>query len=536
MDQKTLQFYFDKSKKAKDQVKSVYNEVLEFTDSTYQIVDSATKDFQPKEIDSVIPIALDDLVSFLMTSMFNRSSKWATLKMNEKLYKLVSGDMEEYLVGSEIDKLNKQLENTSDVVFTYLNQSNYYTEIAKALREAVNLGVGCYRITETTNAYTPFTFQYVPLDDLYYWVDSLGRPNYVFKVLRDMSEVAINLMFKGECKIPSKLKNPDEDSETLMEIVVPAEEDGKFTYMITDESFKEVLLEKEIDYNPITIFRWSLEGSNPWGLGLSLKGLKCFKELKDLKDKRKASAEKLLDPPLFLSGDKSLAMSLSLEAKAINYAGNRTNTGLGMNTEIGVTPIQTVGTLLPLDQDIAEKYNEIRQLYISNPLGNVADTTRRTKTEVEMRLQSLRQKWGLSYELLAQELLTPAFITPFKILVNQKKIEFEMANFDATMINYRNALSLSQDVQSVEMIIMYMQQAVAVAQNAEQVGLNSTKTLTYFQDNLGVPQDLRLTEEEQTALRERLMQQQEAIASSRFQQQMENAGNETGGAEGQPMM
>lgn len=319
MDEKTLQFYFAKAKSAKEQVKAVYNEVLEFTDSTYQIVDSETKDFKPKEIDSVIPVALGDLVSFLMTSLFSRSSKWATLKMNEKLYKLVNGDIDDYLVGQAVDKLNKQLENTSDVVFTYLNQSNYYTEIAKALREAVNLGVGCYRITETVDAYTPFIFQYVPLDDLYFWVDGLGKPNYVFKMLRGMNQTSLELMFGTDITLPKDLKDPDADSVTLIEVVVPAEEKGKYIYKITSEDFKTVVLEKEIEYNPIVIFRWETEGSNPWGIGLSVRGLKCFKELKELKDKRMESADKLLDPPLFLKGDKSLAMSLSLKAKAINY-------------------------------------------------------------------------------------------------------------------------------------------------------------------------------------------------------------------------
>lgn len=177
--------------------------------------------------------------------------------------------------------------------------------------------------------------------------------------------------------------------------------------------------------------------------------------------------------------------------------------------------------MLPVDQEIQQKYQEIRQLYVSNPLGNVADTTRRTSTEVEMRLQSLRQKWGLSYESLSQELLTPAFVTPFKILIAQKKIEFEMADLDATMINYINALATSQNVQNVEMIIMYMQQAKGAMEIAETVGLNVSKTLSYFQDSLGIPQDLRLTQEEMEALRQQLQQQQQMMLQQQMQQNMQ---------------
>lgn len=141
---------------------------------------------------------------------------------------------------------------------------------------------------------------------------------------------------------------------------------------------------------------WSKEGSNPNGLGLSIKGLKAFKELEEKKEQRRESAEKLLNPPLFVRGDRALAQMLSLKANSVNYAGAATPTQMSLNQDVSVDPINTVGNLLPLDQDIMELKNEIRELYTSNPLGSIDDYKRRSALESQIRLNALRQKWALS--------------------------------------------------------------------------------------------------------------------------------------------
>lgn len=517
MESKDLQYYYDLAKKAKDSTVSVYNEVLKFTDSTYQILDAESDIPAPVEIDPIIPIALNDLTSFLMTSMFSRSQKWASISMNNKLYKLANGTLDDFQIDDTLKALNTKLEIAGDITFTYLNQSNYYNEIARALREAVNIGNGAYRVTETENALVPFIFQYVPLNDLFFTEDAYGRPVYIFKFCRKMNSIALKKMFGEEITIPTDIKDPNQDTVTVVECITPHEEDPNlFVYQVMSADLKTELLSKELDYSPINIFRWSKEGNNPMGIGLSVTGLKAFKDLKDLKEKRKLSAEKLLDPPIFLRGDKQLAMALSLKAKAVNYGGANPSGPLQAGSDVTLEPIQTVGSLLPLEQDIREKEMYIKELFTSNPIGNTEDFKRRTALEVETRLNALRKKWALSFELLERELLMPAFLGPLKILIRRNQIDFETGDIDLTMINYKNALALSQDVQAVEMVSMYLQQAQLVTQTAEANGLNSNRTLTYFMDNLGIPLELRMDDQE---MENRRQQAQAAMA-----QQMQMAG------------
>lgn len=380
MDAKTLQYYLSKAKKAKEEVKSFYNEVLEFTELSYKIEDSASKNTKPNEIDTIIPMSLSNLVSFLMSSMVSRSTKWATISMNEKLYKLVNPE-EEYQLNQAIVDLNRNLENISDITYTYLNQSNYYSEIAKALRECVNIGTGAYRVSERDKSLTPFVFQYIPQDDLFYWEDSLGRPVYIFKYIRDINGTGLKTMFGDAVKMPSGITDMDEDKVTVIETITPVEnEDSKFDYVVYDESFANKIYEVQLEYCPIVIFRWNKEGNNPNGLGLSLQGLKTFKALKEAVEKRAESADKLLRPPLEVKGDRALAQSLSLKANAVNYTGTATSMGSipSQTQDVLIRPIATVGNLLPLDQDIINYKAEIKELYQSNPVGQIDDYKRRS--------------------------------------------------------------------------------------------------------------------------------------------------------------
>lgn len=522
MDIRTIQFYLSKAKKAKDAVKPIYNEVLKYTDLTYKITDSAGKELAPNYIDSLIPTSLNDLVSFLMSSVFSRTTKWASIRMNTKLYSLLNGYQDDWTTNDNIQELNKQLEDVTDVTYAYLNQSNYYSEIGRSLKECVNIGVGAYRITEKPDPISPFVFQYVPLDDLFYWEDSLGRPSYIFKYVRNINMVGLELMFGKDVKKPKDSKNPDEDLFTVVEVITPINEseafaNRRFCYQVFTEDLQEELYNEELEYCPIVIFRWDKEGSNPNGLGLSMLGLKVFKELENAKKQRNESANKLLNPPLAVRGDKMLAQMMSLEPKAVNYFGTATQTvGANLSLNVGVEPINTVGSVLPLDSDIAQYKQMIRELYTSNPLGQIEDYKRRSAGESEIRLRMLRQKWSRAFEFIERELLMPTFLIPLKILVKQRKIEFSLDNLDITLINYKNALATNQEAESVEKVISYVQSAGAIIQIAESTGLKVDKTLKYFQDNLGIPLDIRMSETEI------LQQQQKQQINMEMQQQIAN--------------
>ena len=122
-------------------------------------------------------------------------------------------------------------------------------------------------------------------------------------------------------------------------------------------------------------------------------------------------------------------------------------------------------------------------------------------------------------ESLERELLMPTFLTPLKILVKKRKIEFDVADLDTSMIVYKNALALSQESQNVEMVNVYINQSLLAMQYAEQTGLRLDKVLIYFRENLGIPLELAKTEDELVELKEQQLMQQQQQNSNLMQQQ-----------------
>ena len=113
----------------------------------------------------------------------------------------------------------------------------------------------------------------------------------------------------------------------------------------------------------------------------------------------------------------------------------------------------------------------------------------------------------------------PTFLTPLKILVKKRKIEFDVADLDTSMIVYKNALDLSQESQNVEMFNVYINQSLLAMQYAEQTGLRLDKVLIYFRENLGIPLELAKTEDELAELKEKQLIQQQQQNSNLMQQQ-----------------
>ena len=173
--------------------------------------------------------------------------------------------------------------------------------------------------------------------------------------------------------------------------------------------------------------------------------------------------------------------------------------------------------MLPVDQDIANTKYEIKSLFMSNPLGDLAEGKNRSATEVQARMQLFRSRWSGSYELTQHELMRLIFMAPIKILIAKKilSMEFEDGTLDFTTTKYENELSKTSDMEDVQMLNTFGNSALNISNVAEQIGLSREKTVKYIAEKLRVPEDLKLTDEENAAYTERIQQQQDNIMAER---------------------
>ena len=86
-----LIYYYDKAQKAKDGVTEKYNEVLNYTDVSYQISEDKSDNKDRREVEEVISESITTIVNFIMSNVFPRGLRWASLEMNETLFKQEEG-------------------------------------------------------------------------------------------------------------------------------------------------------------------------------------------------------------------------------------------------------------------------------------------------------------------------------------------------------------------------------------------------------------------------------------------------------------
>ena len=524
-----LKYYYDRAKKAKDGITAKYNDVLTYTNVSYKISEEKSESKDTREIEEVVSESITTLVNFVMSNVFPRGLRWASLEVNETLYNQGNGDSGNLTNTDSIKNINKDLEKISETFFDFLNNSNFYTEAAKAVRDATVLGTGVVKIIEQDDTQRPFLYKYQNLDGFYFLENMFGEPNICFKSIFEVTKEDITELYGEQASIPEKAAEENKTVD-LIECVVPNPDNNRiFKFMVYDSSFETVVFETELKYNPFVVFRWALEGNSIWGVGLGILALKLFKDLENFKNLREQQSARIVNPPVSIAGNKILIDKIKFEPGHINYGGSLMNSGMDMGFDgFKVDPMLTSQSLIPVDQDIQITKAEIKSLFMSNPLGDLAEGKNRSATEVQARMQLFRSRWSGSYELMQQEFMLPTFMAPLTILIEKKilTLSFEEGDLDFTVVKYENELSKASDIEDVQMLNTYGQNALNLANVAPQIGLNKEKTIKYISEKLRVPLDIQMEEKEIIEQNQRMQEYQDQLMAQNALIQQAQAGQE----------
>ena len=516
--QEKLKYYYDKAQKAKEGITEKYNDVLNYTNVSYTISEEKNENTDTREIEEVVSESITTLVNFVMSNVFPRGLRWASLEINETLYNQGNGETGQISNEGNIKNINEDLEKTSETFFDFLNNSNFYTEAAKAVRDATVLGTGVVKIIEQDDTQRPFLYKYQNLDGFYFLENMFGEPNICFKSIFEVTKEDITELYGEQATIPEKAEEENKTVD-LIECVVPNPDNNKiFDFMVYDTSFETVVFEMSLKYNPFVVFRWSLEGNSIWGVGLGVLALKLFKDLEKFKELREKQSEKIVDPPLVASGDKGLINNIVLKAGQLNYGGTLQNSVMekGFNG-LKIEPVNTSQSLIPVDQDIMTTKSEIKSLFMSNPLGDLGESKNRSATEVQARMQLFRSRWSGSYELMQQEFMKPTFMAPLIVLIEKSilTLSFDESDLDFTVIKYENELSKAGDIEDMQMILSYGNTTLNLANIAPQIGIHRERLIEYASKKMRVPIVIQMKQEENEAYSQKIEQQQITILAEK---------------------
>lgn len=317
-----LKYLLSKAQEEKDAIRPIYNRVLELTDSFAVIKDEGRQVLSgsSRDVDSDILDAISALTSFIMSSILPKTARWADLEIDElKMFEMFGDSAQR-----DIDQINSVLQSDIDRTFNFIQNSNYYEEVSKAMKMFVRVGTGCFSIRETGVPSKPFLYEYVGLDNLFLLNDNFSRPNIVFKKHPEVNAEYLKDVFGVNIKIPSSLDESKLDSNiTVYECVIPEYDETTtlttYNYIIITEDLSEVLLEKELEYNPFIIFKWDNIESNSWGSSAILDQVSLLEELQQYQELYKTQARRIANPAGVFYGNQELFNSLSMEEGTLNY-------------------------------------------------------------------------------------------------------------------------------------------------------------------------------------------------------------------------
>lgn len=512
-----LLHYFEEAKKYKEDIKSDYNEVFNLADTSFSIKDDDTRQkTTTRKIDSSVLEGVRFLTNYIMSSVFSKTESWARLKSNIDVLKMLleTEDSEDPKLKIYMEEIDKVLEKNSETTYHAIDNTNYYTETAKAVQDCIKVGTGIRKVIALNSTAKPFTYAYQNLDNIFFLEDMQGKPNIVFKKYIEKNLVDLIDMF-GHLgfKVPSSLTNEEnlEEKISVIETIIAEFDENKavniYHHFVHTDNFEEELVYEVLEYNPYTIFRWSVDSSNPWGIGIGRANKHLIKELNDHLTKRAEHRDKIVNPPINFYGNIALMSKAKLNAGAVNWGGDWND-----NNKMGIQPVNLATNLIPIDQDINDCRERIKRAFMAQPLGDVGDTTNRSATEMSLRHEMFRKEFSGTYELLNTELLEPTFMDAYKILEKKGLLE-TVENEDYvrhSQIHYVNELTQSAGKdRALQVLDFYGIVSQVLPEEQKGLVIKPEKFVEYARDKLRIPLDIVNTAEEMQALIENQRRMQE---------------------------
>ena len=522
-DIRKLVYYFEEAKKYKEEIKNDYNEVFELTDINFKIRDETTRQrLTTRKVDSTVLECIRFLSNFIMTSVFSKTECWARLKSNIDVIKNIT-DTDTQGAEMLVNEIDEVLEKNSESVFWTNERTNYYTETNKALVDCIKVGTGIRKVVELNSTAKPFTYAYQNLDNIFFLEDNQGKPNiiykkYIEKNLQDLKDMFGHLSMK----IPTELNDENDLDKkiTVIESIIGEFDEAKsitsYYHFIHTENFAEELVFEVLDYNPYTVFRWQVDNSNPWGIGIARANKHLIKELNENVAKRAEHRDKIVNPPIQFFGNRDLISKITLKPSGVNYGGHFND-----SNKVGIQPINTGTNLIPIDQDINDCRDRLRRAFMAQPLGDVSTTANRSATEMSLRHEMFRKEFSGTYENINTELLEPTFMNAYYILEKKGLLE-DVENQDYvthSQIHYVNELTQNSGRdEALRILDFYNIVSQLVTEQEKSLIMKSEKLVNHIREKMRIPVSIVNNEEEITSKLEDQRRLQEIQLLARAQE------------------
>ncbi|MGL4999551.1 MAG: portal protein, partial [Cetobacterium sp.] len=440
--------------------------------------------------------------NYITNTLLPRGSHWGRMDIDEELAELIRQKDNKIIQDRKRDSAKLQLEKSTEKLFKYINNSNYFDEIYGSIWDAVTMGTGIIKVNNTKNPAKPISFKNEGITNTYISEDPLGEIRYIFKEYKDFNFDEFKTLFPF-----GKWVDSDERVERKIDFIeYVIYQKGKWIHGVTTLNFDQELFLEKLDYNPFIIFRFRKHEFLSYGVG---QGMWCLDYFRDLDEAMRLDREQLanaITPALIGYGDRSLFDSLVVRAGTLNYGGLHDHPSALRVSQVIQDP------KINILKDQIERIKEgINKSFFVMPLGQL-DSKNMTATEAQIRAEQFKTTFTGVYERLVNELLEPLIMNSVMILQANKIVDLETETIQLSKVVFINSISESTQWGEVNKLINVIQlSSQLVGQEAAAMMINKGKLRDYMVQKTGVNiEALNTTEEiaQEIEIQKQMMEQQ----------------------------
>jgi len=310
------------------------------------------------------------------------------------------------------EEVNWYFSTVTRIITDAIFKSNYALEIHEDFLDAGAFGTSNMYVEEGKDS--PINFKCIPIHDYFIEEGADGMIDTVYRQFKFTVRQAVQEW--GEDNLSQKLrtiwregKATQVDKEfTFIHAVEPNSDFKPGKLDKTKKRFKSTYVEKDAkhiiseggyDENPYIVSRFMKSTNEIYGRSPSTNTLPEIKMLNQMRKTVIRSAEKQVDPPIFMPDD-SVINRLKLDSGAINYV-------RGANYENKPYPFESKGNINIGDVMVKDEREVIREAYYSDLWDLLADKKNMTATEVMERVDNKLILFAPIFARLTSEKLSP---------------------------------------------------------------------------------------------------------------------------------
>ena len=456
-------------------------------------IDDRSKGAKKREyvFDSTAQSSLEDFATRMESELIPSNINWMKLE--------AGSDIPE----NEEERTNEYLEEVTNTVFNHIRSSNFSSQAHTAFLD-LGISTGAIIVEEGDGIQSSLNFRCISLSELVVEESQQGTVKTVFREFK-LPAGDIEAIYP-RAKLPEKLKtiiaNKPTEEVSLIEGVI-YNGDMYDNVLIYTEA-KTFLIEETIESSPWVVFRESTIPGEVYGRGRAMTALPDVKSLNAIKRDYLKSLAWWANPSFTATDDGVInPHQIKLVPGGVHPVGSNDNANPTLR------PLDVSGSPQIAMDAIERIQNTIKEIMISKPFGNIAETPVRTATEMSMRNADMAKTSLGASSRIQNELMETLVARATYILKKAGKIADFRVDGREVKIKYTSPSARMQDEQTLAAIGRGLEMMQAFDPALVNQEINMAEILETVVDTLGLPSRFKRTDEEKAMMEEKAMQESE---------------------------